>query len=262
MTVTIGEQLKKIRSEHNLTQAEVAEKLKISRQTLSKWELDKSQPDLHSLRILAAFYKFSVDDLLEVAKERKRMLTVLKKEDFQKELIRVFLNQAEFSTEKNIFVQKNFVEPLMERSEFEELYWIDVERLSTAIGFFSRYVNTEQAKEFLKLFPIYNYNVYWVNQRGIGYFNVIEWLGKEQLHYFPFKKMSSVVFGNISNSKKIQKNSFAFGYRTMTDNYDVVTISSTEKAQLFEKVLTTLDPEGRFFEVLTDQSVLKNFGAW
>lgn len=48
----ISNQLKAKRKELNLTQQQVADKVFVTRQTISKWELGKSQPDLVSLKLL------------------------------------------------------------------------------------------------------------------------------------------------------------------------------------------------------------------
>ena len=47
-----NEKLKEIRKISGMTQEELADKLNVSRQTISKWELGKSQPDLVSLKLL------------------------------------------------------------------------------------------------------------------------------------------------------------------------------------------------------------------
>ena len=48
----ISNKLKLKRKELNLTQQQVADKVFVTRQTISKWELGKSQPDLISLILL------------------------------------------------------------------------------------------------------------------------------------------------------------------------------------------------------------------
>lgn len=48
----IGSKIKSRRIELNLTQQEVADKVFVTRQTISKWELGKSSPDLVSLKLL------------------------------------------------------------------------------------------------------------------------------------------------------------------------------------------------------------------
>jgi transcriptional regulator with XRE-family HTH domain len=57
--------LKELRKKkHNMTQEEVAEKIHISRQTLSNWETGKSYPDLQSLLYLLELYNTTLYDLV------------------------------------------------------------------------------------------------------------------------------------------------------------------------------------------------------
>lgn len=64
MTVEIGTQIKKFRQEQQVSQQELADHLNISRQTISKWELGKSLPDLENVIRLAEYFNISVDILL------------------------------------------------------------------------------------------------------------------------------------------------------------------------------------------------------
>lgn len=64
MTVEIGKQIKKFRQEQEISQQELADYLNISRQTISKWELGKSLPDLENVVRLSEYFKISVDVLL------------------------------------------------------------------------------------------------------------------------------------------------------------------------------------------------------
>ena len=59
----IGKKLKEARQMSGLTQENVAEKLNVSRQTISNWENDKTIIDSHSLIRLADFYQISLDEL-------------------------------------------------------------------------------------------------------------------------------------------------------------------------------------------------------
>lgn len=61
----LGERLQKERNKLNITQSEVAEKLRVSRQTISNWETNKSYPDLESLVSLSDYYNISLDVLLK-----------------------------------------------------------------------------------------------------------------------------------------------------------------------------------------------------
>ena len=69
--MTIGEKLKAARNGAGLTQEQVAEKVRVSRQTVSSWENDRSYPDIAGVLALAELYRLSLDELL---REDKRML--------------------------------------------------------------------------------------------------------------------------------------------------------------------------------------------
>ena len=61
----IGKKLKAARSKANLTQEQVAEKLFVSRQTISNWENERSYPDIVSVIKLSDLYSISLDELLK-----------------------------------------------------------------------------------------------------------------------------------------------------------------------------------------------------
>lgn len=67
----IGRKLKDARAKSNLTQEQVAEKLFVSRQTISNWENEKTYPDIISVIELSNLYSISLDELL---KEDKKMI--------------------------------------------------------------------------------------------------------------------------------------------------------------------------------------------
>ena len=52
------------REEKNMTQEELAEKLNVARQTVSKWETGETMPDVDSLKKLAILLEFSIDEAL------------------------------------------------------------------------------------------------------------------------------------------------------------------------------------------------------
>lgn len=61
----IGSKLKKARIDSGLTQENVAEKIQVSRQTISNWENEKSYPDIISVIKLSDIYGISLDELLK-----------------------------------------------------------------------------------------------------------------------------------------------------------------------------------------------------
>ena len=61
----ISERLKQARIQSGMTQEQVAEKVMVSRVTLSHWENGKTLPDIASLISLSDFYQISLDELLK-----------------------------------------------------------------------------------------------------------------------------------------------------------------------------------------------------
>ena len=78
----LNEQIKKYRTEMNLSQEELAEKIYVTRQSISNWENGKNYPDIHSLLLLSSLFGISLDQLvkgdIEIMKEE------IKKEEIAK----------------------------------------------------------------------------------------------------------------------------------------------------------------------------------
>ena len=62
--MTIGRRLLEYRKANNLSQEEVAEKLEVTRQTISKWETDQSTPDFDKIAPLCELFNISADELI------------------------------------------------------------------------------------------------------------------------------------------------------------------------------------------------------
>ncbi len=70
----LGEKLLDLRKSKGLSQEEVADKLGVTRQTVSKWETDQSTPDFDKIAPLCKLYDISADELLTgviIEKEEK-----------------------------------------------------------------------------------------------------------------------------------------------------------------------------------------------
>lgn len=61
----LHEKLKAVRAEKNISQKDAADKIGVSRQTLSNWETGKTYPDIASLISLSDLYRVSLDSLLK-----------------------------------------------------------------------------------------------------------------------------------------------------------------------------------------------------
>ena len=72
----LGEKLMTLRKKSGYSQQELADRLKVSRQTISNWELNQGAPSIGKAKELADIYKISLDDLVgdevEVVARKKR----------------------------------------------------------------------------------------------------------------------------------------------------------------------------------------------
>ena len=64
-----GKQIKKLRQEAQLSQEELAERIYVSRQTISKWESNLSSPDIQSCKAMADVFGISLEELLDESKK-------------------------------------------------------------------------------------------------------------------------------------------------------------------------------------------------
>ena len=62
--MTIGEKITKLRTDAGMSQELLAEKLEVSRQSVSKWELDGAQPTIDKVILLSRIFGVTTDELL------------------------------------------------------------------------------------------------------------------------------------------------------------------------------------------------------
>ncbi|MGF3182169.1 helix-turn-helix domain-containing protein [Facklamia sp. P12934] len=63
--MTIGERIQTLRKKQGLSQEELANKIYVSRQAVSKWESNQSNPDLKNIVALSEVFKTSTDSILK-----------------------------------------------------------------------------------------------------------------------------------------------------------------------------------------------------
>jgi len=63
--MTIGEKISHLRSRDGMNQEELAEKMGVSRQSISKWEMDQALPQLDKVMQLCSLFKVTADELLQ-----------------------------------------------------------------------------------------------------------------------------------------------------------------------------------------------------
>ena len=64
MNETFGKRFSELRKKHHYTQEDIANKLNITPQAVSKWENDLSAPDISLLKEWAGIFNISIDELL------------------------------------------------------------------------------------------------------------------------------------------------------------------------------------------------------
>lgn len=76
--MTIADKIKYLRKENNMTQEDLANKLNVSRQTISKWETNTAIPDADNIVAISKLFNITTDELLnykiETMKKKKQFI--------------------------------------------------------------------------------------------------------------------------------------------------------------------------------------------
>lgn len=81
MKETFGQRFLKLRKARGLTQEDIAKKLNISAQAVSKWENDISSPDISLLPEIASIFNITIDELLGKETNKTEVLPEGKRKD-------------------------------------------------------------------------------------------------------------------------------------------------------------------------------------
>ena len=73
----LGENIKTYRQKKGYTQEEVANRLHVTRQTISKWETGETIPDIRQCKRLAVLYQMSLDELIEIGERYNKNVATL-----------------------------------------------------------------------------------------------------------------------------------------------------------------------------------------
>lgn len=80
--MNLSKQIRYFRKRDSLSQEELAEKIYVSRQSISNWENERNYPDIHNLLMMSVLFNISLDDLVkgdvEIMKQKLRKSTVFK----------------------------------------------------------------------------------------------------------------------------------------------------------------------------------------
>ena len=82
VSMELGKQIKKYRIEKEYSQEDLANKIYVTRQSISNWENDKTYPDVNSLVLLSEIFQVSIDELIKG--DLNKMKETIKKEEILK----------------------------------------------------------------------------------------------------------------------------------------------------------------------------------
>ncbi len=95
MKETFGQRLQRLRKSLGLKQDDIANKLNVTPQAVSKWENDISSPDISILSDLADIYKVSLDELLGKEKAKTEIVAPENKKDLNKMILKIKVDSAD-----------------------------------------------------------------------------------------------------------------------------------------------------------------------
>lgn len=103
--MSLGDKMKKLRKRDNITQEELAEKIFVSRQTISNWENNKSYPSIDFINSISKFFNVTIDYLIsedvnykleEKQSELKEENVTTEKDTIRKNKDRIILSRLTF----------------------------------------------------------------------------------------------------------------------------------------------------------------------
>ena len=137
-----GQKLQKLRAQADMTQEQLAERLFVSRELISKWELGQRRPDIRMLREIADLFSVDINELMDT-------------EVFSKELFSCLPSEPQISAEKFRKVLSRFIDTLSERDRvvfIRRYYYLeDAAAIGELFGIKENYVRSILARTRKKL---------------------------------------------------------------------------------------------------------------
>ena len=92
---SFGTRLANVRKQHNLTQNDIADRLHISAQAVSKWENDLTSPDIDTLIKLSEIYDMSMDELIGKEKTEPVYLAKEERKSIESLMLKIVVNSKD-----------------------------------------------------------------------------------------------------------------------------------------------------------------------
>lgn len=260
--MTIGKQLRDLRLQKNYSQQDVAKKLVITRQSISKWELDKAMPDLTMLSKLALLYDFSIDELLQLKEEKIMSLPTITPRQMAETTGKCV--SKETSEAQIAFLEKEFFQPITQKLTAEKILWqvvVPTKTVGMATNLTSETpVTQEKTKRYFNLFPGDNSIYLFLTTEGFYPTTAVEWLEKASVRKIPLAEIDWLVVGAYY-SPNLANSGHGLFYGTHAGNYDSFCLSPQGAAEL-AGVLPYLDAPGRHFRQLTKTPIAEVLTLW
>lgn len=259
--ITIGEKLKQLRKLYAFSQTEVATKLHLSRQTISKWELGKSQPDLFSLQQMALLYEVSLDELFDMKKEKEQMISTYKPENMSKALAQT-LSLASPTEIQQLFVKKRIVDPLFQQLDSaEKIYWWGIDKQQTQLFSTPQPLQTDWTKTYLAMFQQDASVLLFATNTRIITFNILSFLEETSYSSYLYNQMDYLCIGSMFEEASSALQTFSLGIYLPTKHYTLFTLSA-EKANSFIELFSIIDNNNVFFRKLSKSSMIEFTKNW
>ncbi|MGM0171107.1 hypothetical protein IGJ39_001209 [Enterococcus sp. AZ140] len=104
----LSHQIKKYRKQLAFSQEELAEKLYVSRQTISNWENERSYPDIHNLLLLSVLFDVSLDELVKGDVEKMKENVTLTELNKYTKIMLFFMLLTLISVGPSLFLPGNW----------------------------------------------------------------------------------------------------------------------------------------------------------
>lgn len=260
--MSIGYQLKELRIKKGMSQQEVAERLLITRQSISKWELDKGIPDLDMLKKMAILFDFSIDELVRLKEEKLMNLPIITSRQMAENTAKYLTR--EIGSEQVEFLEKEIFQPLSQKLTSEKILWQGVVPTLVA-GMATNFtsdipVTEERTCRYLKLFPGDNSIYLFLTTDGLYRVTAVEWLEK-----WSFRKISLAEIDWLVVAPYYRPDFFKSGhglfYGTFSGDYDSLFLE-TQLAIDLGNVLRYLDPNGEHFRRLNKTPIVEVMKLW
>lgn len=190
--MTLGEKIKELRKGTNITQEELAEKIGVSRQAVTKWESDIGMPDIENLKNIATLFNITVDELLDYKKEILGDVVLEEKyslDDIQKEG-KTRCKEEQYVVNK--FAEATSIYALSRKKKWTGLKWL----------FYLSQGHSPEMEDFL--------------QNGINIFCLVEEKEKQYIVVMTKDTMKVIQLKTLFNDKKLEVNGYIY-----TKNYKI-----------------------------------------